>query len=163
MTATKVLEANSVAHSSGWGTQQQLTDFIEEGFYIGLTGYIVKEERGRALRSFLPETCRLERLMIETDAPLIPFASDDPRAADFDCINEPCTLPIIAEAVAKCYGVGVEDLAGITTKNAQLFFQRSFGVTEDERADTLIPMHDELSAALRAYGYRALEHSQSPQ
>ena len=43
-------------------------------------------------------------------------------------INEPCTLPILAETVAKLYHVHPEVVAMMATMNAQRLYSRSFGV-----------------------------------
>ena len=38
------------------------------------------------------------------------------------CIDEPCALVLVADTIAKCYGIRVEEVVETTTKNAvQLF------------------------------------------
>jgi TatD DNase family protein len=43
--------------------------YVKMGFYIGITGFVAKKSRGAELRSFVADTCPLDRLMVETDAP----------------------------------------------------------------------------------------------
>lgn len=70
--------------------------------------------------------------MLETDAPyMVPNAP----SADLDNIskkllskckmgrNEPCTLHVIANTVAKCYGIDAEEVAKVTTENARRVFE----------------------------------------
>ena len=54
------------------GTQEQLDDYLELGFYIGITGWICDEKRNVELRKTI-KNIPLSKLMIETDCPyLIP-------------------------------------------------------------------------------------------
>jgi TatD DNase family protein len=49
------------------GTEQELLAYIEMGFYIGLTGFLLKKPHGDALRECVKHI-PLDKLMIETDA-----------------------------------------------------------------------------------------------
>lgn len=76
----------------------------------------------------------LNRLLLETDSPYMGLGADYKECSDFERDNEPCTLPVLAEVVAKLYGVDVEEVARQTTMNAQRFYRRDFGVPADSPA-----------------------------
>lgn len=52
------------------GTPAELEQYIEMGFFIGITGIITMDERGRRLRQMLT-AIPVDRLLIETDAPYL--------------------------------------------------------------------------------------------
>ncbi|MGI9345054.1 MAG: TatD family hydrolase [Gammaproteobacteria bacterium] len=86
------------------GTEQELGQWLQLGLYIGITGWICDERRGKHLWScvdIIPE----DRLMIETDAPYL-RPRQIPRA-QLDVLpdrhrNEPCMLPWVAAKLAEC-------------------------------------------------------------
>lgn len=83
---------------------------IELGLYIGVAGPVTfgNAERVRAIVRDLPR----ERVLLETDCPYL--APDPYRGKP----NEPAYLPLIAEAVARCWGATPAEVASITTANA---------------------------------------------
>ena len=79
------------------GTKEELIEYIEMGFYIGITGWICDERRGTHLKD-LVNLIPLDKIMIETDAPyLIPRVSKLKNSQR----NEPKFLPLIANEVIK--------------------------------------------------------------
>jgi TatD DNase family protein len=52
------------------GTETELAQYLEMGFYIGITGIVTISKRGASLRDMIP-SIPLERLLIETDAPYL--------------------------------------------------------------------------------------------
>tara|TARA_Y100000590_G_scaffold262477_1_gene294543 strand:- start:4967 stop:5767 length:801 start_codon:yes stop_codon:yes gene_type:complete len=78
------------------GTQEELMDYIEMDFYIGITGWICDERRGAHLKDLI-NLIPLEKLMIETDAPYL-----TPRVSQLKNSqrNEPKFLPYVVEEVA---------------------------------------------------------------
>ena len=52
------------------GNSDELDGFIEEDFYIGVTGWICDERRGKGLRR-LVDRIPIDRLLVETDAPYL--------------------------------------------------------------------------------------------
>jgi TatD DNase family protein len=50
------------------GRKEEAMAYLERGFYIGLTGFICKTNRGKHVREFLKDI-PLDRMMLETDAP----------------------------------------------------------------------------------------------
>ncbi|MFF2912049.1 TatD family hydrolase [Paenibacillus sp. NPDC057934] len=101
------------------GTQAELIAYLEMGLYIGITGWICDERRGKHLKE-LVKLIPLDRLMIETDAPFL--TPRDLKEKPVDGRNEPAYLPHILEAAARCIGQSVEEVAKVTTETARAFF-----------------------------------------
>jgi TatD DNase family protein len=89
-------------------------EVIAMGFYVSIPGPVTFTNAGR-----LPELVRvlpLERLLIETDCPyLTPHPHRGKR-------NEPAYVRLVAEAMARIRGISLEQVARITTANAQALF-----------------------------------------
>jgi TatD DNase family protein len=101
------------------GEKDELHAYLDLGLYIGITGWICDERRGRRLMKLVREIPP-ERLLLETDAPyLVPR---DMRPQPKARRNEPAFLPHILRAVARATGRPAEELAAETTRNAQRFF-----------------------------------------
>ncbi|MGR6761932.1 TatD family hydrolase [Paenibacillus sp. T2-29] len=101
------------------GTAQELHTYVEMGLYIGITGWICDERRGKHLRE-LVRNIPLDRLMIETDAPFLtprnlPVKPKEGR-------NEPMYLAHIATAIAECTGRSMMEIEIATTETAKRFF-----------------------------------------
>jgi TatD DNase family protein len=90
------------------------------GLYIGITGWICDERRGKHLRE-LVRMIPLNRLMIETDAPFL--TPRDLKDKPKDGRNEPAFLPHILQSVAECTGRSPEEVAKATTETAAEFFE----------------------------------------
>lgn len=101
------------------GSLQELQVYLQLGFYIGITGWICDERRGKHLRE-LVKRIPLDRLMLETDAPFL--TPRDLHVKPQDGRNEPAFLPHIAATVAACLGKSVEEVAESTTRTAKDFF-----------------------------------------
>jgi TatD DNase family protein len=101
------------------GTGGELDHYLSLGCYIGITGWICDERRGRHLRE-LVKNIPADRLLLETDGPFllprdIPFKVKNKR-------NEPKFLPHIAETVARCLDKDPAKLAKETFANTKKFF-----------------------------------------
>lgn len=58
------------------GSAEDLRAYLEQGWYIGITGWVCDDNRGRELQRIVSHI-PLDRLMIETDAPfLAPWCGD---------------------------------------------------------------------------------------
>ena len=98
-----------------------LIDYLDRDCYIGVTGWICDERRGRELQQ-LVRLIPAERLLLETDAPyLLPR---DLRPKPASRVNEPAYLPHILAAVAHHRGEAPERLAAACLANSQRFFSR---------------------------------------
>ncbi|NQD36140.1 3'-5' ssDNA/RNA exonuclease TatD [Permianibacter sp. IMCC34836] len=101
------------------GSRRELAECLQQGLFIGITGWICDERRGQELLAMLPEI-PLDRLLLETDAPwLLPR---DLKPAPKDRRNEPAYLPHIAATVARQLGIQLAQLATQTSANARRLF-----------------------------------------
>jgi TatD DNase family protein len=102
------------------GDSGQLKAYLDQGLYIGITGWLCDERRGDSLRQalrYLP----MDRLLLETDAPyLLPR---DIKPTPGNRRNEPGYLPHIAATVARLLQLDLQQLAQHTQANCQRLFQ----------------------------------------
>lgn len=95
------------------GIAEQAQKVIDLGLYLGIGGVVTFKNAGldKAL-----ETVPLENLILETDAPYlapVPFRGKT---------NEPSYLKYVVQKLSDIKGVGVEEIAAITTANAKKLF-----------------------------------------
>jgi TatD DNase family protein len=109
-----------IAHAFN-GSAQQAQEFVKLGFKLGFGGTVTFERalQIRRLAAQLP----LSAIVLETDSPDIPphwlYRTAQQRAAgEPQGRNEPGELPRIAQVVAQLRGIGVEELARATRRNA---------------------------------------------
>ena len=110
--------SRAVAHCFT-GEHESLREYVELGLYIGITGWICDERRGKHLHdivSIVPD----DRLLIETDAPYLLPRTIQPRPKTRR--NEPAYLPEVLRVVAQARGQSEDHVAQITTENATRFF-----------------------------------------
>ena len=110
--------SRAVAHCFT-GEHESLREYVELGLYIGITGWICDERRGKHLHdivSIVPD----DKLLIETDAPYLLPRTIKPRPKTRR--NEPAYLPEVLRVVAEARGQSVDHVAQITTENAARFF-----------------------------------------
>lgn len=95
------------------GSVESAEEIIGLGFYLGIGGVLTYK------KSFLPEVLKkidLEFIVLETDAPyLAPVPFRGKR-------NESSYLIHIAQKLAEIKGLSVEEIASVTTANAQKIF-----------------------------------------
>jgi len=102
------------------GTRAELFDYLDQDWYIGITGWLCDERRGTHLRELVRQI-PANRLMIETDAPyLLPRTL---QAKPSDRRNEPAFLPQIAMELAHDRGEEMAVTVAQTTATARAFFQ----------------------------------------
>ncbi|KAL0477795.1 hypothetical protein AKO1_013812 [Acrasis kona] len=102
------------------GTKDEAKYYIEQGYYIGFTGVICQEQRGRTLREVIKDVVPIERIMIETDCPFM--FPDNKYRDEFNGRNEPCLLPAVSKTIATCKGLSEEEVAKTLTANTLKFF-----------------------------------------
>ena len=102
------------------GTAAELDGYLDDGYHIGITGWVCDERRGRELAEAVPRIPS-DRLMIETDAPYLLPRSMSPRPRSRR--NEPAFLKWVAEGVAACRGEDVAEIERATHANAARFFR----------------------------------------
>ena len=101
------------------GTAADLAGYIDDGYYIGITGWICDERRGAELMELvrrIPD----DRLMIETDAPYLLPRNIVPRPRSRR--NEPAFLTWVAQHVAQCRDEDLSSVERQTSDNAMRFF-----------------------------------------
>ncbi|MBU4342911.1 MAG: TatD family hydrolase [Candidatus Omnitrophica bacterium] len=93
-------------------------DFLERclrmGFCVSFTCNLTFKNAGRLKE--IAKLVPMDRLLLETDAPfLTPQAFRGKR-------NEPGYIKHLAEEISRIKGIGIEEVAGITTENAKRLF-----------------------------------------
>jgi len=101
------------------GEAAELRAYLDLGLYIGITGWICDERRGRHLVALAKEIPP-DRLLLETDSPYLTPRDLQPQPKARR--NEPAHLPHILQAVARARGEAPQALAAATTRNAMAFF-----------------------------------------
>ncbi|NMM40641.1 TatD family hydrolase [Pseudoalteromonas arctica] len=101
------------------GDQHALEQYLSLGLYIGITGWVCDERRGKSLQKLMP-MLPLERLLIETDAPFLLPRSLTPKPKSHR--NEPSYLPHICQTIASLKGLEFATVAKKTTLNFQQLF-----------------------------------------
>lgn len=102
------------------GTREEMFDYLDRDWHIGITGWLCDERRGQHLRE-LVRHIPANRLMIETDAPyLLPRTI---KPAPSHRRNEPMFLAHIVEELARDRGEDVATTAALTTATARAFFR----------------------------------------
>jgi TatD DNase family protein len=102
------------------GTRMELFDYLDQDWYIGITGWLCDERRGLHLRE-LVKHIPANRLMIETDAPYLLPRTVKPQPSHRR--NEPMYLAHIVEELARDRGENVEATASATVASARAFFR----------------------------------------
>ncbi|MFW8591660.1 TatD family hydrolase [Glaciecola sp. 2405UD65-10] len=102
------------------GNKSQLQAYLELNCFVGITGWLCDNKRGKELQNAVRDL-PLERLLLETDGPYLFPKTLKPRKS----INEPCNIPYIANAVAELTGTDVDTIKQFAFQNAnKLFFNR---------------------------------------
>jgi TatD DNase family protein len=102
------------------GTREELFEYLDQDWYVGITGWLCDERRGLHLRE-LVKHIPASRLMIETDAPyLLPRTV---KPAPSHRRNEPMYLAHIVEELARDRGEDVATTAANSSAAATAFFR----------------------------------------
>jgi TatD DNase family protein len=101
------------------GNKNELIKCIDVGMYIGITGWICDERRGKDLQDIV-NLIPLNRLLVETDAPYLTPRTIKPKPKSSR--NEPSYLPFIIEKIANITALDPMELACQTRLNARQVF-----------------------------------------
>ena len=101
------------------GTREEMVDYLDAGWHIGITGWLCDERRGTHLRELVRQI-PAERLMIETDSPYLLPRTVRPKPSHRR--NEPMYLRHIVEELARDRGEDVEVTAANATATTKAFF-----------------------------------------
>ena len=110
--------SRAVAHCFT-GEGESLREYLAMGLYIGITGWICDERRGKHLHDIV-DIIPDDRLLIETDAPYLLPRTVRPRPKTRR--NEPMYLREVVKVVAEARGQSEDHIARVTTENARSFF-----------------------------------------
>ena len=102
------------------GSREELYDYLDQDWHIGITGWLCDERRGQHLRT-LVKSIPADRLMVETDAPYLLPRTLRPMPADRR--NEPAFLPHVVEELARDRGEDVATSAANSAATAAAFFR----------------------------------------
>ncbi|MFH1631601.1 MAG: TatD family hydrolase [bacterium] len=94
------------------GTAEHAQQYRKLDFYVGIGGIVTFSKDLQAAVSEIP----LEQILIETDAP---YLSPEPRRGKR---NEPAHVKHVAEKIAEIKGLNLDEVAEITTANAEKLF-----------------------------------------
>jgi TatD DNase family protein len=95
------------------GGERELQEAKERDYYVGLAGNVTYKNSGTADVILLMDPARL---LVETDAP---YLSPQPVRGER---NAPKNVVYTARFIAGRIGIGEEELATVTTRNARNFF-----------------------------------------
>ncbi|WP_415889332.1 TatD family hydrolase [Neptuniibacter sp. SY11_33] len=104
------LERGGIVHAFS-GSEQQARQYLDLGFKLGIGG-TVTYERAKKVRRLVQEL-PLESFVLETDSPDMPLAGYQGE------INQPAKVYEIAKVIAELRQIAVEEVATITTQQAQ--------------------------------------------
>jgi len=104
---------NGVVHCFS-GNKVEAEKLLDLGFHLGFTG-IITFPTNEELREVVKET-PLDRILLETDAPWLPIQGKKGQP------SEPAYILDIAKEVAELKGIDVEEVARMTTENAERLF-----------------------------------------
>ncbi len=93
------------------GDWYQAEKYLNMGFYLGFNGIIFKLNLDEVI-----EKTPFDKILVETDCPYLTPAPMEGR-------NEPLYVKYVAEKIAKIKGLSYEEIAKITTANAQKLFK----------------------------------------
>ncbi|HET9032683.1 MAG TPA: TatD family hydrolase [Dokdonella sp.] len=101
------------------GTREEMVDYLDAGWHIGITGWLCDERRGTHLRELVRDI-PAHRLMIETDSPYLLPRTVTPKPSHRR--NEPMYLRHIVEELARDRGEEVEVTAANALATSRAFF-----------------------------------------
>nr|WP_247664846.1 TatD family hydrolase [Pseudoalteromonas sp. MMG010] len=101
------------------GNAEALKNYLDLGLYIGITGWVCDERRGKELQQLIP-SIPLDKLLIETDAPFLIPRTIKPKPKSRK--NEPAYLSYVCHTIAQLYKLPDDVVATQTTKNFYTLF-----------------------------------------
>ena len=99
------------------GDKATLEKYLNMGFYIGITGWICDDKRGKELREAV-RIMPIDRVMIETDAPYL----TPKNVQGLDRTNVPQNVKYVARELAKHMRVDEEELIKAARENTEKLF-----------------------------------------
>lgn len=100
------------------GNKDTLDKYLTMGFYIGITGWICDERRGKELREAV-RIIPLNRILVETDAPYLTPGN----IQGLGRVNVPQNIVYVVRELAKHMKVSEEEVISHARKNTERLFQ----------------------------------------
>ena len=100
------------------GSKDALLAYLDLGLYIGITGWVCDENRGKNLQSIIP-LIPLDRILLETDSPWLTPKNLKPRPK----YNEPKYMSHVIKKVAGIMKIKPEELVNHTNNNRKKLFR----------------------------------------
>jgi len=119
-----VPECGFLLHASG-GPREMVGGFAKRGAYFSFSGSFLAEGKHNNRDTF--RDIRMERLLVESDAPAMPLPVELnryplPQTAEGEAVNHPANIAVAYEGLARLRSMEVEELAQIIADNfGQLF------------------------------------------
>ena len=102
------------------GNKETLKKYLDLDCYIGITGWVTEEKRGKELREAIPYI-PMDKLMIETDCPYLTPKNIPTKTYR----NEPQFLKFVAMKIAELKKTTLQEVIEQTVCNSVNFFQLS--------------------------------------
>jgi TatD DNase family protein len=99
--------------------EEALAKVLAAGFYVSFAGNITWSKRVSSMVPLVP----LDRLLLETDSPLMVPRDQDGEPVGGRMRNEPASVAYLAQKIAEIGGVAREKIGQITTENAKTLFK----------------------------------------
>jgi TatD DNase family protein len=103
------------------GTREEMFQYLDLGYHIGITGILTIRKRGRLLRELAPLIPE-DRILIETDAPYLTPAPQKNKVRR----NEPAFVESVLTTLAQVRNQDRDDLAVTIFNNTNRFFGTGF-------------------------------------
>jgi TatD DNase family protein len=103
------------------GTREEMFQYLDLGYHIGITGILTIHKRGRTLRELAPLIPE-DRILIETDAPYLTPAPQKNKVRR----NEPAFVASVLTTLAQVRNQDRDDLAVTIFNNTNRFFGTGF-------------------------------------
>lgn len=104
-------------HSYG-GPSEMVEPWVNRGAYFSISGYFFRKDKTEKLKVF--ETVPEDRILLETDAPDMPFGDDYVRYRHAGIQNHPANIEVVYERFAEWLG---KPLEAVTAQVEANFYQ----------------------------------------
>jgi TatD DNase family protein len=111
------------------GTKEQAAAYLDLGLDIGVTGWLCDKRRNADLLVALQGVPR-DRVHLETDAPFL-MPPEAARSIVQPRRNEPSMLPFVADAVARIWGISVDEVVSQCEQNSRRLFGIPLNITDN--------------------------------
>lgn len=118
------------------GNKHEVKEYVDRGFYLGITGWLCDDARSRILQEAVP-LIPDDKLLVETDAPYLAPKGEWLKHLAFKLdvekgnrvTNEPFALPAVIAACAHYRNQTFEHVREVTSKNSMFFIERRINLT----------------------------------